>query len=49
MAKIDAGKAMQYAEEILLMRDEFLVRGVPPGDVLVIIGCALGVRMAGST
>lgn len=48
MAKISSTQAMQFAEELLLMRDELIARGVNPGDVLVIIGCALGVRIAGN-
>lgn len=40
-------QVMADVEDLLAYRAELLARGVPPGDTLVIIGCALGVRIAG--
>ena len=45
--KISVAQIQQDVDDLLAYRAELLARGVPPGDVLVVIGCALGVRIAG--
>jgi hypothetical protein len=38
---------MTIVDKTLATREELLARGLPAGDVLVIIGCALGVQLSG--
>jgi len=49
MIRISATQIVQDIEDLLSYRDQLLSRGVPPGDVMVIIGCALGIRIAGGS
>ena len=45
--KISVAQIQQDVDDLLASRAELLGRDLPPGDVMVMIGCALGVRMAG--
>jgi hypothetical protein len=47
MSRIDTAQIMTTVDQILAAREELLARGLPAGDVLVIVGCALGVQLSG--
>lgn len=40
-------QVMQDVDDLLAYQAELLARGMSAGAALVVIGCALGVRMAG--
>lgn len=40
-------QVLQDVDDLLTYQEELLARGLAPGAALVVIGCALGVRMSG--
>lgn len=48
MTRPDTASIMHTVDVILAAREELIARGLPAGDVSVIVGCALGVQLGGT-
>jgi hypothetical protein len=44
---MSTAQVMQDVDDLLAYQEELLARGLPAGATLIVIGCALGVRMSG--
>jgi hypothetical protein len=47
MSRIDTAQIMGIVDKALETKEELLARGESPSDVLVVVGCALGVMLSG--